>query len=240
MINEHISTAYARQNEIDLGLRDYMLKVYNYMAGGLAVTALTVYLLISTGAIMSFFTISESSASLSVLGWVALLAPLAMVLYFGHAVARGSLAQVKTVFWLYSALMGASIAPIMLVYTGESITRVFLITAAMFGGMSIYGYTTKRDLTSMGSFLFMGLIGLIVASIVNIFWASSALYFAVSVAGVAIFVGLTAYDVQKIRNMYVENNEDLAGRAAVSGALNLYMDFINLFLYLLRLLGNRR
>lgn len=239
MLNERVSATSASR-EIDEGLRSYMLKVYNYMTGGLVVTALTVYLLITTGAIASFFSITPTGASLSLLGWIALLSPLALVLYFGHSVNRGSLLQVKTVFWLFSALMGASIAPIMLVYTGESVTRVFLISAAMFGSMSIYGYTTKRDLTGIGSFLFMGLIGLIIASIVNIFWASSALFFAVSVIGVAIFVGLTAYDTQKIRLMYMEGNEDYSSRAAISGALSLYMDFINLFLYMLRLFGNRR
>lgn len=240
MINERVSVASKAQTEIDEGLRSYMLKVYNYMTGGLCVTALTVYLLLYTGAIVSFFNITSTGASLSLLGWIALLSPLALVLFFGYSINRGSLLQVKTIFWLYSALMGVSIAPIMLIYTGESIARVFLITAAMFGSMSIYGYTTKRDLTGVGSFLFMGLIGLIIASIVNVFWHSSALYFAVSVVGVVIFVGLTAYDTQKIRQMYVSDNEDYATRAAVSGALSLYMDFINLFLYLLRLFGNRR
>jgi len=239
MLNERVSTI-SSSKEIDEGLRTYMLKVYNYMAGGLILTALTVYFLITTGAIASFFSITDTGASLSFLGWVALLSPLALVLYFGHSVNKGSLLQVKTVFWLFSALMGVSIAPVMLAYTGESVTRVFFISASMFGAMSIYGYTTKRDLTGMGSFLFMGLIGLIIAGIVNIFWASSALFFAVSVIGVAVFVGLTAYDTQKIRRMYVEGNEDYATRAAVSGALQLYMDFINLFLYLLRLLGDRR
>ena len=239
MLNERVSAVSAAR-EIDEGLRSYMLQVYNYMAGGLALTALTVYLLLSTGAIAAFFNITPAGASLSLLGWIALLSPLALVLYFGHSVARGSLFQVKVVFWLFSALMGVSIAPVMLAYTGESVTRVFLISAAMFGSMSIYGYTTKRDLTGVGSFMFMGLIGLIIASVVNIFWASSALFFAISVAGVAVFVGLTAYDTQKIRRMYIEGNEDYTSRAAISGALSLYMDFINLFLYLLRLLGDRR
>ena len=240
MIRDKVSTISRASQVIDEGLRAYMLKVYNYMTGGLIVTALTVYMLLKTGWIASFYNITETSASLSVLGWVVLLSPLALVLYFGHAVNRGSLFQVQTVFWLFSALMGASIAPIMLLYTGASVARVFLISAAMFGGMSIYGYTTKRDLTSMGSFLFMGLLGLIIASVVNIFWHSSGLYYAISVVGVFIFVGLTAYDTQKIRDWYADGDEDISSRAAISGALSLYMDFINLFLYLLRLLGDRR
>lgn len=239
MLNERVS-ARVSGRDIDEGLRSYMLKVYNYMTGGLIVTALTVYFLLATGAVAALFNISSEGVSLSMLGWFVTISPIIVVLYFGYSVRSASISQVKTVFWLFSALMGASIAPIMLVYTGASVTRVFLISAATFGSMSIYGYTTKRDLTGMGSFLFMGLIGIIIASVVNIFWASSALYFAISVIGVVIFVGLTAYDTQKIRRMYVEGDEDYATRAAVSGALELYMDFINLFIYLLRLIGDRK
>lgn len=240
MINERVSVASSAKSVVDEGLRKYMLRVYNYMSGGLALTALAVYTLLTTGWIASFYNITPSGASLSALGWIVLFAPLIMVLFFGHAVSRGSLFQVQAMFWIFSVLMGASIAPIMLLYTGASVVRVFLITAAMFGAMSIYGYTTKRDLTGMGSFMFMGLIGLIIASVVNIFWASSGLYFAISVFGVVIFVGLTAYDTQKIRDMYIEGNDELSGKVAISGALSLYMDFINLFLYLLRFLGDRR
>ena len=239
MLNERVSTRVSSR-EIDEGLRNYMLKVYNYMTGGLIVTALTVYLLVATGAIASLFSFSPEGVSLSFLGWIVTVSPIIVVLYFGHAVRSASLSKVKTVFWLFSALMGASIAPIVLAYTGTSVTRVFLISAATFGSMSIYGYTTKRNLTGVGSFLLMGLIGIIIASIVNIFWASSALYFTTSIIGVAIFVGLTAYDTQKIRRMYAEGDEDYVERSAVSGALDLYMDFINLFIYLLRLIGDRR
>ncbi len=239
MLKEQIVTADAKP-VIDEGLRKYMLKVYNYMAGGLIASALTVYTLLSTGLIAAFFNISEYSASLSPLGWIVLLSPLVMVFVFGRYLRSGSIFAVQTCFWLFSVLMGASIAPIMLLYTGASITRVFLISAAMFGSLSIYGYTTKRDLTGMGTFLYMGLWGLIIASIVNIFWGGSAVYFAISVIGVAIFVGLTAYDTQKIRQMYVAGDEELAHRAAISGALELYLDFVNLFLYLLRLFGDRK
>ena len=144
-------------------------------------------------------------------------------------------------FWLFSAVMGASLTPTLLMYTASSMTRVFLITAAMFGGMSLYGYTTKRDLTGFGSFLIMGLIGLIIATIVNMFMQSEAMYYALSYIGVAIFVGLTAYDTQTIRNIYSSvDDDDMLTRKAVSGALSLYLDFINLFLYLLRLMGDRK
>ena len=218
MLKEQIVTADAKP-VIDEGLRKYMLKVYNYMAGGLIASALTVYTLLSTGLIAAFFNISEYSASLSPLGWIVLLSPLVMVFVFGRYLRSGSIFAVQTCFWLFSVLMGASIAPIMLLYTGASITRVFLISAAMFGSLSIYGYTTRRDLTGMGTFLYMGLWGLIIASIVNIFWGGSAVYFAISVIGVAIFVGLTAYDTQKSRQMYVACDEELAHKAAIARAL---------------------
>ena len=152
-----------------------------------------------------------------------------------------SAAKAQTTFWIFAALMGASLASIFLVYTGASITRVFFITAGTFGAMSIYGYTTKRDLTKLGSFLMMGLIGIIIASIVNIFMKSSMMYFVISILGVLIFVGLTAYDTQKIKNMYLASDDsEISGKKAVMGALTLYLDFINLFIMLLRLFGQRR
>lgn len=234
-------TSAVVKDTVDEGLRSYMIKVYNYMTGGLCLTALTVYLLINTGLIGMFFKVSEGYAGLSLLGWVALIAPLVMVFMFNSAVQRGSASKVQTMFWLFSAVMGISIAPIMLLYTGASVFRVFLITAATFGTMSLYGYTTKKDLTSIGSFMIMGLWGVIIASLVNIFMQSSTLYWVISYISVAIFVGLTAYDTQRIRSMYVGNDsEDILTRKAVSGALALYMDFINLFLDLLRIMGDRR
>lgn len=234
-------TSAVVKDTVDEGLRSYMLKVYNYMTGGLCLTALTVYFLIRTGLISMFFNITEGSASLSLLGWAMLIAPLIMVFMFNSAVQRGSATKVQTIFWLFSAVMGASIAPIMILYTGTSIVRVFLITSATFGAMSLYGYTTKKDLTSMGSFLIMGLWGVIIASLVNIFMQSSTLYWVISYVSVAIFVGLTAYDTQRIRSFYNSyDNEDILTRKAVSGALALYMDFINLFLDLLRIMGDRR
>ncbi len=229
------------KNTVDEGLRSYMIKVYNYMTGGLCLTALTVYLLINTGMIRTFFSITESGASLSPLGWLAVISPLIMVFMFNSAVQRGTTAKVQTIFWLFSAVMGASISPIMLMYTGTSVFRVFLITAATFGAMSLYGYTTKKDLTSMGSFMIMGLWGVIIASLVNFFLKSPAVYWVISYISVAVFVGLTAYDTQKIRSYYsMSGNEDTLTRVAISGALNLYMDFINLFLSLLRIMGDRR
>ena len=179
---------------------------------------------------------------MSALGWIVAFSPLIMIFAFNHVVQNKSLGAVQSMFWVFSALMGASLASIFLLYTAASMTRVFLITAATFGAMSLYGYTTKRDLTKLGSFLFMGLIGLIIASIVNIFMQSSAVYWALSYIGVVIFVGLTAFDAQKIKESYyaVRGSDEFAGKMAVSGALSLYLDFINLFMFLLRIMGDRR
>ena len=226
---------------VDEGLRQYMLKVYNYMAGGLCLTALAAYLVANTSLIRLFFTVTPQGASMSGLGWLFLFAPLIMTFAFGWVVQRGTLQQVKAMFWGFSAVMGVSLTPILLAYTGASVTRVFLITAAMFGGMSLYGYTTKKDLSGMGSFLIMGVWGLIIASLVNLFFQSPGLSYAVSVIGVLIFTGLAAYDTQAVRQIYYgSDNEDTIGRKAIVGALNLYLDFINMFIYLLRLMGDRR
>ena len=232
-------TSAVERSGVDEGLRGFMLKVYNYMAGGLCLTALVASLIANTSLITLFFNIN--TASMSGLGWLFLISPLIMVFVFNWAVMRGSAKQVQGVFWGFAALMGASLTPILLAYTASSMTRVFLITAGTFGAMSLYGYTTKRDLTGMGSFLIMGLWGVIIASIVNLFMQSSAMYYALSYISVAIFVGLTAYDTQTIRNIYASaDSEDSLTRKAVAGALSLYMDFINLFLNLLRIMGDRR
>ncbi len=226
---------------VDEGLRQYMLKVYNYMSGGLCLTALAAYIVANTSLIRLFFNITPQGVSMSGLGWLFLFAPLIMVFAFGWVVQRGSLQQVQTMFWAFSAVMGVSLTPILLVYTGASVARVFLITAAMFGGMSLYGYTTKKDLSSMGSFLMMGVWGLIIASVVNLFFQSPGMSYAISVIGVLVFTGLAAYDTQAVRQIYYgSDNEDVIGRKAIMGALNLYMDFINMFIYLLRLMGDRR
>ena len=242
MINSQNVAQTGSQAYIDQGLRQYMLKVYNYMAGGLCITALISYLIANTSAIKLFFTVAPNGAvGMSGLSWLALLAPFIMIFAFGWVISRGTLQQVQGVFWGFSAVMGISLAPIFLTYTGDSITRLFLITAATFGGMSIYGYTTKRDLTAMGSFMVMGLWGVIIASIVNIFMQSSGLSFALSILTVIIFTGLTAYDTQKIRSLYLSaDTGDTLSRKAIAGALELYLDFINLFLALLRLFGDRR
>lgn len=227
----------AVERTVDVGLRSFMLKVYNYMTLGLCITALTAWLTVNTSLFNLFFT----QTGMTGLGWLVLFAPLIMVFFFNWVIMRGTALQVQMTFWAFAALMGISISPIMLLYTASSMTRVFLITAGTFGAMSIYGYTTKRDLTSMGSFMMMGLWGVIIASIVNIFLKSPAMYYVISYISVAVFVGLTAFDTQMIRNMYYSSDdEDTLMRKAAAGALSLYMDFINLFLNLLRILGDRR
>lgn len=227
---------------IDADLRDYMLKVYNFMAGGLAVTALAAYICLNTPLLRLFFSVSPSGQiSMSVISWLLLFAPFAMIFAFGWVLNRGSLQQVQGVFWGFSALMGISLTPVLVAYTGASVARIFLITAAMFGSMSIYGYTTKKDLSSIGSFVIMGVWGLIIASLVNIFFKSPGLSYAISVLTVLAFTVLTAYDTQKIHQMYMSGDmSDTLTRKAIAGALALYMDFINMFLSLLHLFGERR
>jgi len=232
---------------VDEGLRAYMLKVYNYMTSGVLLTGIISLLLFKLSVVVSFdgsitgLTNIGNALYNSALMWVVMLAPLGVVIYMSFGIKKMSAAKAQTTFWVFAALMGASLSSIFLVYTGASITRVFFITAGTFGAMSIYGYTTKRDLTKLGSFLMMGLIGIIIASVVNIFMKSSMMYFVISILGVLIFVGLTAYDTQKIKNMYlVSDSGEIIGKKAVMGALTLYLDFINLFIMLLRLFGQRR
>ena len=233
----------AEAGAIDAGLRAYMLRVYNYMLVGLGLTGATAWVTANTSLRDLFFQyIPQANAyGLTMLGMIAMFAPLALVLFISFRIARMSVGAAQTTFWVYAGLMGISLASILLNFTGESVARVFFITAATFGAMSLWGYTTKRDLTGFGSFLFMGLIGIIIASVVNIFLHSSMLMFVVSVAGVLIFTGLTAYDTQNIKEMYYAGDDGtLAGKKAIMGALRLYLDFINLFLMLVQLLGNRR
>jgi uncharacterized protein len=225
---------------IDQGLRTYMLKVYNLMALGLLITGLASFgtwqLAVDNGQLTALGTALYASP----LRWVVMLAPLGMVFFLSYRINKMSVAAAQTAFWVYAGLMGLSLSSIFLVYTGQSIVQTFFVTAASFGALSLYGYTTKRDLTAMGSFLIMGLFGLIIASVVNIFLASSALSFAVSVLGVLIFAGLTAYDTQKIKEMYFDGDDAaVMGRKAIMGALTLYLDFINLFMFMLQFLGNR-
>ena len=227
------------RTNIDDGLRTYLISVYNHMAGALGITALAAFLVANTSLITLMFNMQ--TGGMSVLGWLFLLSPLIVIFGFNWVLARGTLGQVRGVFWLYSVLMGFSLAPIFLVYTQASMVRVFLITAAMFGAMSIYGTVTKRDLTSMGSFLIMGLWGIIIASLVNIFMQSSALYYVLSIISVIVFTGLTAYDTQKIRQIYMSaDKQDSMTRKVMIGALELYLDYINLILALLRLMGERK
>jgi uncharacterized protein len=231
---------------VDQGLRAYMVRVYNYMASGVAITGLVAYLIYAMSVTQSAggglaLTAFGSFMFASAFKWVVIFAPLALVFFISARINAMSLSAAQISFWAFAALMGASISSIFLVYTGESMARVFFITAASFGGLSLWGYTTSRDLSGWGSFLFMGLIGIIIASLVNLFIGSTALQFAVSVIGVLIFSGLTAYDTQQIKEMYSVNDDgSVSGRKAVMGALRLYLDFINLFMLLLQLFGNRR
>lgn len=184
---------------------------------------------------------ATGAIGLTGLGWIALFAPLALVFLLSFGINRMSVATAQITFWVYAALVGIGIAPILLVYTGASVAETFFITAATFGAMSLWGYTTKANLAGMGGFLFMGLIGLVIASVVNMFLQSSQMQWIISVIGVFIFTGLTAYDTQWIKEMYVANEDGtVAGRKAIIGALKLYLDFLNLFLFLLRFMGNRR
>ena len=232
---------------MDEGLRAYMLKVYNYMATGILLTGIIALISFklsavtdSNGAIVSL-TSFGNTIFFSGWKWLVMLAPLGIVFYMSFGINKMSASKAQTVFWIFAALMGLSLSWILMVYTSTSIARVFFITSATFGAMSIYGYTTKRDLTKFGSFLMMGLIGIIIASLVNIFLKSTMMYFVISILGVLIFVGLTAYDTQKIKNMYVASDTgELVGKKAIMGALTLYLDFINLFIMLLRLFGQRR
>ena len=247
--NKQTSTVRSSASEaiIDEGLRAYMLKVYNYMGSGVLLTGVIALIFFKMAVVTSDggeiigLTNFGNSIYNSGLKWVIMLAPLAVVFYMSFGIAKMSAAKAQTTFWVFAALMGASLSSIFLMYTGASITRVFFITAGTFGAMSIYGYTTKKDLTKLGSFLMMGLFGIIIASVVNIFMKSTMMYFVISILGVLIFVGLTAYDTQKIKNMYMASDSgELMGKKAVMGALTLYLDFINLFIMLLRLFGQRR
>lgn len=226
---------------IDTGLREHMMSVYNYMTIGLIITAIAAGLAIYTPLINMFFTVNGQYIKMSGLGYIILFAPLAFVFGINYALSNATLQTVKTMFFAFSAVMGLSLAPTLYFYTGESITQVFLITAATFGAMSLYGYTTKKSLTGIGSFLMMGLFGIIIAMIVNIFLGSETLSFGISILAVLIFTGLAAYDTQAIRNSYnVNDTADTSARKVVVGALNIYLDFINIFIHLLRLIGDRR
>jgi uncharacterized protein len=227
---------------VDEGLRAYMLGVYNYMAGGVALTGVMAYLTYSLAVSNGALTPFGETLYTSPLRWVVMLAPLGFVLYMSFRAQSMSVGGAQLAFWLFAAVMGVSLSSIFLVYAGESIARVFFITAASFAALSVWGYTTKRDISAWGSFLFMGLIGIILASLVNLFLQSNGLQFAISVIGVLVFAGLTAYDTQRIKDGYLMVRHDAAmmAKSAIMGALSLYLDFINMFIMLLQLFGSSR
>jgi len=238
---------FADRAAIDAGLRAYMLRVYNYMAAAVALTGVVAWMTFNAavttdaaGKIVSLTAFGQAIFS-GPMVIVLLLATLGLVFFISFRIQRLQFATALALFMIYSALLGVMLSSIFLTYTGASITRVFFISAASFGALSLYGYTTQRDLSAMGSFLIMGLFGIIIASLVNIFLKSSGLDWAISVIGVGVFAGLTAYDTQRIKEMYdsMDDNGTL-GRKAIMGALSLYLDFINLFMMLLRLVGDRR
>ncbi|MEQ9663737.1 MAG: Bax inhibitor-1/YccA family protein [Parasphingopyxis sp.] len=227
----------ARTVERDAGLRSYMLKVYNYMASGVLLTGI-VALLFSRGGIESpAATIIMSGGLLS---WVIMLAPLAFVLVMSFGLNRMSTGALQACFWAFAVVMGLSMSTIFLRFTGESIATTFFATSAAFVSLSLWGYTTKRDLSGMGTFLLMGLVGLIIAMVINLFLQSEAMAFVISIIGVLIFAGLTAYDTQKIKSMYAYvAGTDMMGKTVIMGALNLYLDFINMFMFLLNFMGSQ-
>ena len=227
------TTVPTHLGEIDVGLRRHMLRVYNYMASGLVLTGIVAYVAAYSG----FYAALTQTGFL----WLVLLAPLGLVMLLGFRVQRMSFVAAQTTFWAYAALMGLSLAGIFLLYTGASIARVFFVAGGTFAAMSLYGYTTRTDLSKFGSFLMMGVVGVVLASIVHVFLASSALQFALSIMGVVVFVGLTAWDTQRIKEMYFDGEADeVMSKKALMGALALYLDFVNLFLLLLQFMGVSR
>lgn len=233
----------ADQATFDVGLRKHMLSVYNYMASGLALSGIVALLIFSVPSINALFYAMNPATGrvgFTMLGLIGMFAPLGLLFLAMFTYNRMSAATAQAFYWAFVALQGIGLSVLLYRYTGESVTRVFFITAAAFAGLSLYGYTTKRSLSAIGSFLVMGLIGLVIASIVNIFLASSGLSFIISIAGVLIFAGLIAYDTQTIKEQYAENwDGSTQTKVAIMGALALYLNFINLFQFLLSILGNR-
>lgn len=244
--NRFMNTAAAQAAKIDTGLRSYMLGVYNHMTIALLLSGLfafgTKMLATGTGVdgglhLTSFGQVIYASP----LKWVVMLAPLGMVFWLSARINSMSSSKARIMFYVYSALMGLSLSSILLTFSMPSVARAFFVTAGAFAGLSIYGYTTKRSLSAMGSFMMIGLFGLIIASVVNIFLASTAMHFVISIAGVVIFAGLTAWDTQDIKNMYrAGDSTEVAAKKSIFGALRLYLDFINMFMFILHLFGNRQ
>ena len=224
----------------DVGLRSYMLSVYNYMASGVLLTGIVAMLFANSSLIN--LIVNPATGQATPLFWIALFAPLALVFALGFGINRMSAGTAQLLFWLYAGLIGVQFSSLFLVYTGTSIAQTFFAVAAAFGGLSLWGYTTKRDLSGFGSFFIMGVVGIFVALLINLFLRSPALNLAISAIGVLVFAGLVAYDTQKIKSMYfaVAGNGEAVAKTAVIGALNLYIDFINMFLFLLRFMGSRR
>ena len=239
--NRFMSSSNAQATQIDLGLRSYMLGVYNHMTTALAITGFfALGLSFLAGPSLNELTQIGYAVYGSPLKWLIMLAPIGMVFYISARINSISAEKARNLFYIYAGLMGLSLSSLLLYYTGESVIRVFFITAAAFASLSIFGYTTKKSLSGLGSFLMMGVFGILIASIVNIFLGSDGLAFIISILGVLIFAGLTAYDTQKIKNMYLSGDDrETAGKKSVFGALSLYLDFILMFQFLLMFLGNR-
>ncbi len=248
MVNPNFGTsAQSRtvtdQAAFDAGLRAHMVRVYNYMASGLALSGIVAFALFSSADLSALFFRIESGrlVGLNALGWIAIFAPLGLLLLTSFRAARMSTGAVQAIYWAVTALMGVSLSLLLFRYTGASVARTFFVTAAAFGGLSLYGYTTKRDLSPIGKFLFMGLIGLILASVINMIWPAGVMTFVISSAGVLIFSGLIAYDTQRIKEQYSDAwGTDAQEKVAIFGALSLYLDFVNLFQFLMMFLGQRR
>jgi uncharacterized protein len=233
----------ADQAAFDVGLRQHMVRVYNYMASGLALSGIVAFAIYNFEGLQGIFFQVQAGrvVGLNLLGWIAIFAPLGLLLLTSFRATQMSVGSVQAVYWAVTALMGVSLSLLLFRYTGASVARTFFVTAAAFGALSLYGYTTKRDLTAMGKFLFMGLIGLILAGLVNMIWPSGTLGFIISAAGVLIFSGLIAYDTQKIKEQYAEAwGSEVAEKVAIFGALSLYLDFVNLFQFLMAFMGQDR
>ena len=235
--------AVADQASFDAGLRAHMVRVYNYMGSGLALSGIVAFGLFSSSELAGLFFQVQAGrvVGLNMLGWIAIFAPLGLLLLVSFRAAQMSVGAVQAVYWAVTALMGVSLSLVLFRYTGASVARTFFVTAAAFGALSLYGYTTKTDLTAMGKFLFMGVVGLVLAGIVNMIWPSGTMSFIISAAGVLIFSGLIAYDTQKIKEQYADAwGTDMAEKVAIFGALSLYLDFVNLFQFLMSFLGQER
>ena len=234
---------FADQATFDAGLRAHMIRVYNYMASGLALSGIVAFGLFSSPDLAGMFFQLQAGrlVGLNMLGWIAIFAPLGLLLLVSFRAAKMSVGSIQAVYWAVTALMGVSMSVLLFTYTGASVARTFFVTAAAFGALSLYGYTTKKDLSAIGKFLFMGVVGLILASIINMIWPSGTMTFVISAAGVLIFSGLIAYDTQRIKDQYSEAyGTDTQEKVAIFGALSLYLDFVNLFQFLMMFLGQER